>query len=298
MSMDRINRLDPSLLAVCGGALCASFALFPPNFNILSFLLIYFAALPLYFVGFCWGFGRLILAVLVALGIFTIGAGLQSGLVFLLTTLLPALLIVYRIEKGDPAGYVVSWVTGLTILTFLGIFIVLSAQSINVLDLLHAWFSFFKEEEAFKHLSGQIIPLIPGLSSITWIMMCLVNAALAARLAIRTQLSRRPYPLPTDTKLYENWDILLAFSFILMLTGVPFLAFVGKNMALMTYVPIFLVGLTAVYAWLEQFENPKLWITMIAIMSIFLVWLGIIIVIFGVLEPTLHLRQRWTPNKS
>lgn len=298
MSTDRIRRLDPNLIAICGGALSAALALFPLNFNIISFLITYFAALPLFFVGLCWGVPRLILGVLVAFGIFSMGAGIHSGLVFFITTLVPALLIVYRFQRGDPAGYIVSWVTGLAIAIFLGILLVLSAQSVNVLDLLHSWFSFFADEQAFKNLQGHIIPLLPGISSISWVMMCLVNASVAQRLAVRSQLTQRPYPLPGDTQLYENWDLVLTLSLLLILTDVPLFAFMGKNIALMSSIPIFLVGLKVVYAWLKQFENPKVWMVGIIFMSIFLVWPAIFVVIFGVLEPTVRLSQRWTPNKS
>ncbi len=298
MSTERIRRVDPAFLAIGGGILSALLALFPLNFSIISFLLTYFAALPLYFVGLSWGLSRLTLAGVIAIGILGIGAGIHASLAFILTTFVPALLIIFRVQKGDPAGYIVSWVTGLSIAIFLGVMLILSFQSINVMDVLRAWFSLFADEPSLKEMSGQIISLLPGLSSISWIMMCLVNASLAARLVGRAQLGQRPYPVPEDTQLYENWDIILGLSLLLILTGVPLFAFMGKNMALMTCIPIFLVGLKAAYTWLEQFDNPKLWMIVLIVMSIFLVWPGIIIVMFGVLEPTLHLRQRWTPNKK
>lgn len=298
MSTERIRRVDPAFLAVCCGTLSALLALFPLNFSIISFLLTYFAALPLYFVGLSWGLSRLTLASMVAMGIFTIGAGIHASLAFILTTVMPAFLIIFRAQKGDPAGYIVSWVTGLSMAIFLAVILIISSQSLNVMDVLHSWFSIFTDESSIKGLSGQVVPLLPGLSSISWVMMCLVNASLAARLVVRAELAQRPYPVPEDTKLYENWDIILAFNLLLILTGVPLFAFMGKNMALISCIPIFLVGLKVAYAWLEQFDNPKLWVIVVVFMSIFLVWPGIIIVMFGVLEPTLHLRQRWAPNKK
>jgi len=298
MNMERIQRVDPTILAVCAGALSAGFSLFPLNYSIISFLVTYFATIPLFFVGLCWGLSRLIISIIIAFGIFTLGAGVQASLVYFLTTLVPALLIVSRFLKGDPAGYIVSWVTGLAILMFLGILIVLSSQTVNVLDMLHSWFTFFADEQAYKSLHSNIIQLLPAISSVSWIMMCLVNASLAQRLAVRSELALRPYPLPKDTQLYEHWDLIFVSSLLLILTDVPLFAFIGKNIALISCVPLFFVGLKVVYAWLNQFDNAKLWMIIIVFMSIFLVWPGIVIVMFGVLEPTLHLCQRWTPNKS
>jgi len=296
--MDRIRRFDSNLIAVCGGALSAGLALFPLNFYVISFLLTYFAAFPLYFIGLSWGVARLVLAILVAFSIFTISSGMHAGFTFILTTLLPVLLIVYRFHKGDPAGYIVSWVTGLSLVIFLGIILILSSQSVNIVELLHSWFVLFANEASLKNMHGQIISYLPGISSISWTIMCLVNASLAQRLAVRIALSSRPYPLPTDGQLYESWDLIFTIGLLLTLTGIPLFAFIGKNMALISCAPLFLVGLTTVYAWLEQFDNPKSWIIGIVFISIFLVWPGILIVILGFLEPTLHLRQRWALTKS
>lgn len=298
MSLERFQRIDPTILAICCGSLSAVFGLFPLNFNIFSFLITYFAALPLFFVGFCWGPTHLLIGLLVAFGTFSFGSGIHAGLVFLLTTLLPTLLIVYRYYKGDPAGYIISWVTGLSIVMFLGIMLILASQSISVLDILHEWFRFFADEETLKKMKGGIVPLIPGISSISWIIMCLVNASFGLRLASKTKLPKRAYPLPSDSQVYEQWDVVFIISLLLILTDIPLFAFMGKNIALITCVPIFFVGLKVLNAWLEPFDNSKLWLIAIVFMSIFLVWPGIIIVMFGLLEPMFHLSTRWTPNKS
>ena len=297
MSSQLFHRADPTLLAIAGGALCAGFALFPLNFSIISFIVTYFAALPLFFVGFSWGLPRLLISSLVAFSIFAIGSSLQSGAVFFLTTLLPAILIVSRFIKGDPAGHIVSWMTGFAMVLFLSIIIVLSIHSINVLEIIHEWIGFFVDEKALKSLHGKIIPLFPGISSVTWILMNLVNASLAQRLVMRANLSLRPYPLPSDNQLYEHWDMVLALSLLLMLTGVPLFDFIGQNLAIICCVPLFFLGLKVIYSWLSQFADPKLWLIVIVFMSILLVWPGMIIVMFGVLEPTLHLCRRWAPKE-
>lgn len=298
MSSQLFHRADPIVLAICGGALCAGFALFPLNFSIISFIVTYFAALPIFFVGLSWGIPRLLVSALVAFTIFAIGSSLQAGAVFFLTTLLPAILIVSRFIKGDPAGYIVSWMTCFAIVLFLSIIIVLSMHSINVLEMIHEWIGFFVDEKTLKGLHGKIIPLFPGISSVTWILMNLVNASLAQRLVVRAHLTSRPYPLPTDNKLYEYWDLVLVLSLLLILTDVPLFAFIGQNLALICCVPLFFLGLKVVYSWLSQFNDPKIWLIIIVFMSILLVWPGMIIVMFGVLEPTLHLCRRWAPKEK
>ena len=109
MGMERIRHVDPAFLAICGGTLSALLALFPLNFSIISFLLTYFSALPLYFVGLSWGLSRLSLSGIIAIGIVTVGAGIHAGLAFILTTFVPALLIVFRAQKGDPAGHIIPF---------------------------------------------------------------------------------------------------------------------------------------------------------------------------------------------
>jgi hypothetical protein len=280
--------------AILAGVITAALALLPLSFNVISFFLNYFAAFPLYLIGLSCGMHRLALAALIALALFMITAGIQPGLIFAITTLVPAFLIVYRIHKGDPGGYVVSWITALSIVIFVGIVMILASQSVNVLDVLKSWFALFSEQIPVKSMNTRLIGLLPGISGISWIIMCLVNASLALRFAALRNLTPRPYPTPNDRQLYENWDIIFGFGLLLVLTNAPLFAFIGENIALISCAPIFLVGLSVVYAWLGQYENPKIWLIGIIFLSFLLVWPGIVIVLFGVLEPTLHLRQRWT----
>jgi len=298
MGTNRIKRFEPNLLAVCGGALSAALALCPLSIGVISFFITYFGPIPLFFIGMCWGVRRLVIGACVALSIFSMGAGLHSGVVFLVATLAPAFLIVYRFQKGDPVGYIVSWVTGLAMGIFLVTLLILSAQSVNVLDLLHSWFSFFINDRTFKNFHGFMVPLLPGISSISWIIACFMNASIGQKLAVRAQLAQRPYPLLGEAQLHENWDIVLAFGLLLVVIDIPLFAFIGKNIALMSCIPIFLVGLRVVYAWLRQFENPQVWVVAIALISFFLVWPMAFIVILGILEPTVRLGQKWTPHKS
>lgn len=286
--------LTPEYAAILAGTISATLALLPLSFNIISFFLNYFAAFPLYFVGLSWGMRSLTIAALVALAIFTAASGIQPGFVFAITTLAPALLIIYRVHKGDPAGYIVSWITGLTIIIFLAIIMILASQSVNVLDVMKSWFALFSEQIPVKSMNTRLIGLLPGISGISWIIMCLVNASLAQRVASLKNLTQRPYPTSFDHQLYKNWDIILGLGLLLVLTNAPLFAFIGENVALISGIPLFLVGLSAVYAWLGQYENPKIWLIGVIFLSFLLVWPGIIIVLFGILEPTLHLRQRWT----
>src|SRR4051812_27863183 len=97
--------------AILAGIVSAVLALLPLSFNLISFFLNYFAALPLYLIGLSCGIHRLTPAALVALALYVATAGIQPGLIFSITTLAPAFLIVYRLHKGDPGGYIISWVT-------------------------------------------------------------------------------------------------------------------------------------------------------------------------------------------
>lgn len=297
MNMHRIWQFDPTLIAIFGGTLTATFALLPLNTNLFLFLLNYLSAIPLYLVVFRGGTARLILASLCALGLFTAKSGLHQGFLFFITILVPTFLIIHRTQKGDTSGFIVSWITGLSIFIFLGTIGVLSAQSPNVLGVLQSWFSLFAEEIKRQNVPLQIIQLFPGISAISWIIMCLVNASLAQRLAIRTRLVSPPNPTFNTAQVSENWDIILALSLLMILTDSPLFAFIGKNVALMTCAPLFLVGLSVVNTWLRQFGNPRPWMAGIIFMSFLLVWPGIVIVILGILEPTVHLRQKWAHHK-
>jgi hypothetical protein len=289
---DRIRQIDPTLLAIFGGALSAALALLPENFSILSFLLGYFASLPLYLIGLIRG--RLSLAAFISFFIVAFVAGklhpnLIFCLLFLSTTLAPCLLIVYRVTQGDSAGSIVSWVVGFMIALFLGVLLVLAAQSINVLDILQSWFSTFRDEANLP--ASQISSFLPSIGAISWMIMHLINALVAKKILVKLNLL--PPNQSSFQEMPENWDIIMTISLILILTDAPLFAFIGKNSAIMSCIPLFLAGLNVVYTWLERGSNPQLWMISIIVASFLLVWPGIIIVMFGFLEPTLHLRKRW-----
>jgi hypothetical protein len=82
MSSQLFHRADPIVMAIFGGALCAGFALFPVHFSIISFIVTFFSALPLFFVGLSWGLPRLLIGSLVAFVIFSIGSSFQNGMGF------------------------------------------------------------------------------------------------------------------------------------------------------------------------------------------------------------------------
>jgi hypothetical protein len=278
--------------AILAGIASAVLALLPLRFNLISFFLNYFAAFPLYLIGLSFGIHRLVLAALIALVLYAATAGIQPGLIFTVTTLAPAFLIIYRAHKGDPAGYIISWITGLAIVIFMAVVVILASQSTNVLDVFKSWFALFTEQTPIKSMNSRLISLLPGISGISWIIMCLVNASLARHLA--ALIRKRPSITSFDNQFHKNWDIIFGLGLLLALTNAPLFAFIGENVALISCAPIFLVGLSVVYAWLTQYANPKIWLVGIAFLSFLLVWPAVVIVLLGVLEPTLHLRQRWT----
>lgn len=299
MKTHPILQENPVLLSLCAGILSVLLGIFPLHLGVFSFLITYFSALPLYFVGLTYGFSHLALASFCAFCGFTIHAGLTGSFVFFGVTIFPALLLIFRVQKGDTLGHILSWFTGLSIAIFLIFIFIFSPQSIQVLENLQTTMGSFTKDPAFQNIKiQQIMHLLPALSSISWILMSLINALCAQRLTNVFQLKQRIFFHTDGFVPSKNWDIIFIAGLLFTLTKIPLLDLIGKNIILMSGIPIFLVGLKIVYTWLKQFKNEKRWMFGIIFLSIFLVWPMIIIVILGVLEPTLHLYNRLASNEK
>jgi hypothetical protein len=94
-----------------------------------------------------------------------------------------------------------------------------------------------------------------------------------------------------DFKIPPYWDIIFLASLIPLLIQNEMFAFFGKNVLLLSCLPLYLYGLGIVYSWLDRLKNGKSWLALIIILSIFLAWPAMLVIIVGLLEPILKTQQ-------
>lgn len=306
---EKIRSLNPTLIAILGGGLCSAFSLLPLSFSFFALVLNYFATLPLYLVAFAWGWQKGAQACFVTFLIYFLFFGVLTSFALSITTLLPVLTIVasflHKIpiqeNKTDkkgwyPAGYTISWATGYALILFLLFTAYLMTQYATPEEAVKEWFAALGKQTLLKEVNPKLMWVFPGIIAVSWITMNLVNALIAQKILQKYTLNIRPYPGPMDRRLHQNWDIILVCGIMLELTGQPLFAFIGTNIVVICCIPLYLLGLSVVHTWLQQVEEARIWIFCIVILSFLLVWPGLIVVVFGILEPSLKLSQRFKKN--
>lgn len=302
-----LRNINPTVIAVLGGLVCAAFSLVPLSFSILALILNYFSSLPLYLVAFGWGWQKGARACFVTFLIFLVSLGVSASFALSVTTLIPVLTIsaafLHRVSASKdgseemewyPARYSISWITGCALVLFLGFTAYLMTKYATPEEAIKEWFSALEKQTYIKDVNAKLMGVFPGIIAVSWIVMNLVNAAIAQRILQKYVLNIRPYPGLRDRLLHQNWDIILICGVMLELTDHPLFAFIGTNVAVISCVPLYLLGLSVVRTWLNQVEEARIWIFCIVVLSFLLVWPGLIVVLLGVLEPSLKLSQRFT----
>ena len=149
-----------------------------------------------------------------------------------------------------------------------------------------------KLDGKFFNVSRKVVEVLPGIITFSAFINMILNTYIANRLAQQLQLRFRKFPLPGDYYIPGYWDIVFVAGLLLQLTGVETLVFVGKNVSLIACMPLYLLGFSTVFLWLDKQENRGVWLGLLAILSVLLVWPGVFIVFLGLVEPTLKLQKQ------
>ena len=302
-----ISELSPVLIAIMGGALCTVFSLSPLFIPVLGFLLSYFAALPLYMVGFGWGKSNGAIACLVPFLLFFLALGPNQAGLFAIMNVIPTILIVHLSLRQNsdqqwyPLGHVISWLVAVVIVVVSAALIIASANTIDVMAGIQNWINSILEPGIISETSSaNIIPFSLGIIGASWIIVNMVNAVVAIKLLANFKLNLRPPLSLADWHVPNYWDIPLIIGILIFIA--PHLpinfglsenfVIIGKTIVSLSSIPLFIIGLHVIYLWLMQFKNSRFLFNVIVVIAFFLVWPALLIVGLGVLEPWYGLRQR------
>lgn len=142
-------------------------------------------------------------------------------------------------------------------------------------------------------ISQSFAELFPGIMILSILISLTVNILVTLRILEKASPELYP-PLQTeDFQISSYWDIIFLIGLLLILTKYEMFAFIGKNVLLLSCVPLYLYGLRIISSWLNQLENWWLWFVFAIVLSLVLVWPAMLIVLLGLLEPVLKIRKRF-----
>lgn len=272
----------------------------------------YFTALPLYLVGLGLGFSvGTVAGVTATVGVWFPGGGL-TAIVFLVMTVLPAMVFLRQAlqSRNDDQGNLVWYPAG-------NMLVVLCVMGALLYTGIAIWLSFLPEgfegsvllftqnmaetlmtEPAaeFRDIFvSKIAPILPGFAVASWLVMNVVNAALAQGILTRFEKNYRPSPEIASMDL-PYWFPLAALTAGATAAGllVPgSIGYYGTNLAIILFIPFFFLGLAVVHTLCRN--KPAGAFLLILFYGLLIIFdrLMIFVAALGLIEQWVGLRRRF-----
>jgi len=300
-----------SLFAIGAGVLSAASALAFLTRAPGSLIIVYLASLPLFMAGLA--IGPRAVAIAAAVGFMTSGlfGGAFIAGVFGLMQALPAWLLVKQVllqrptgpggqTEWYPVGEALSWLT-LLAAAMLAIVAITNAGgergflgmiSLRLDELLHAMAPHLGDGQRARTVAV-MAPLFPGAVGGSWLIMSVVNAALAQAILVRMNRGLRPTPAYAETILPQwiSWPLVGAAASALIGSGD--MQYTGRNLAMVLAVPFFLVGLAVAHTLARRVAYRGLVLAAFYLVLLLSGWAMVAVAGLGVVEQWFGVRQRF-----
>lgn len=269
-------------------------------------LLQYLTQLPLFLVGLSLGFVPALVSSGVAL-VIAVVTDATLGLVFFIGYIGPTLLVTRRALLNRPVkGHEREWYPPGRLLAEATIY-VLMIFALGVI-----WFSNQDgglagviERSLTELLSvlgtevaqstseslGSYLFIVPGLMGVSWVIMIVLNGALAQWLLSRSGRNLRPSPTFGEINLPTWLSYMLGMSALLAFWGEGVLAFAGGSMVMILMTPYFFQGVGVVHQWSRRSTSSTLILVAFYLLIVVLQWPILLVVGLGVADQWVHFRR-------
>lgn len=298
-----------TLFAVGAGVLSAASALAFLTRAPGSLIIVYLASLPLFMAGLAIGpraIGIAAVAGFITAGLF--GGAVVAGIYGLMQTL-PAWLLVKQsllrrpTGRGGqtewyPVGDIVCWLALLAAALLLVVALTTSGErgfqaiiADNLDHLLAAMAPHLGDGQRTRAV-GAMAPLFPGAVGASWLLMSVVNAALAQTILVRMQRNLRPSPAYAETTLpqWMSWPLVAAAA--MSLVGSGDFQYLGRNLAMVLAVPFFFVGLGVIHTLARRLAYKGLILISLYLVLVLSGWAMVAVAALGVVEQWFGVRDR------
>ena len=269
-------------------------------------LLQYLTQLPLFLVGLSLGFVPALVSSGVAL-VIAVVTDATLGLVFFIGYIGPTLLVTRRALLNRPVkGCELDWYPPGRLLAEVTIY-VLMIFALGVI-----WFSNQDgglagviERSLTELLSvlgtevaqstseslGRYLFIVPGLMGVSWVIMIVLNGALAQWLLSRSGRNLRPSPTFGEINLPTWLSYMLGMSALLAFWGEGVLAFAGGSMVMILMTPYFFQGVGVVHQWSRRSASSNLILVAFYLLIVVLQWPILLVVGLGVADQWVNFRR-------
>ena len=271
-------------------------------------MLAYFAQLPLAAVGL--GLGVMPAAVASAIAALVIGLaapGVGSLTLFLLTSVLPVMMVVYfalqnrTVEDGTvewyPVGRILTWLTALGFGTLVVATLIFAGTEAGLEGAIRGYLDAAlsgvggMDPAAVDQMTAAMARSFPGFAILSWIFMNAINCILAQRFLTAAGRNLRPKPSFREITVptWPLWGLGLG-AILSFFGGNPGL--IGTNAMIVATVPFFFIGLAVLHSISAAWPGRPLVLSGVYLSLILLLWPAAIVALLGIAENWLHLRDR------
>jgi hypothetical protein len=309
------------LIAIAAG--CASALMFASMISgaLISLLLLYFAPLPLMVAALGWGpLAATIGGILAATGLGAV-FGLPFCIAFAVMMALPAWWLGHLALLGRPAanadpsgnsvaqvsptlewypiGRILLWIAGFAVLTTMATLLTLGTDAATITETLRAGVLRIlgprstASGEELKQQIDAVVMIAPAAAANSTMTMLVLNLWLAAKITATSGRLHRPWPVLKSTGLPPMTLAALMAAIAFCFAGglLAILAQTVTAVLLMTYA---LTGLAVLHTLTLGLKSRALWLgCTYALLVVSGGWLVVTMVILGIAEAVLGLRQRY-----
>jgi hypothetical protein len=299
-------------IAAAGGVVSAACYLATLADSPVALILAYLALLPLFAVGLGWGPAAVAIGAAISAAVVAAMASVVVGFVFALAYGVPAAMTVRLALRSRtqpdgtvgwyPVGPLVSWLAVYACGSFAVLALLGGDSGVQdaVAEIEKAMTSVLPVDQnpQIAVLVRVIAGFFPAIVLSSWLVMALVNLALAQGLLERFQRNLRPRPKAAAIELPDWYTMVTvgvaSIALIARGMGLDTAGFIARNMALALLVPYFLVGLAVVHVWARQWPARLAILAGFYLLVLVFGWLAIVAVAaLGFMEQWLLLRRRF-----
>jgi hypothetical protein len=296
------------LIALVGGLASATFFLAIRTGVPGATALTYLASVPILAVGLSQGLLNTAIATIVACLSIALGIHVTAAGIYIAIAAIPALIVIRQSLFSQPGttteelewypiGLVLSCLTayGLIVLTGISLYFLgyeggLTGRSQQLLSSVFAKVSAANPQITIP-LEG-IARYLPGMLLSVWLLISIVNATLAQNVLSRIGHAIRPLPNYSSIEL-PNWmSLALAIVILLSFFSGVFGDF-GRNASPLLSTPFFLLGLAVIHTLSRRVSARGPVLFGVYFLLVIVGWLSAIVVLLGVLEQWISLRERF-----
>lgn len=277
----------------------------------------FFAQIPLFYIALQLEVVTLWLPFLIALILVLVLAGVQNEFIYALFVMIPVAVLCRHVllKRTDPKGKISWYPVGrlAAVLILLGfVFAILFTSLENTTDLTNQIQQAFRQiqEQATPEkraqydqmlaLLHQLIPYFPGISAVG-LMIMTAGAGSVAQAILKKQKKLVRLPLSL-TELYLPWwcwqGLLVTGIGWVLLPHASFYQYIAANMTLVLLFAFLLQGLAIVHTYTKKLANRQLLLVIFYLSMILFTWPIFIVIVFGILEPWVRLRERFNAKKE